>query len=355
MEMDIVVLASLVAMRAEPCVTVPGQSEAPPWLCPEGVAEGTLVERFDTSACGGDYGLGSEVERYVEALFDPAHHGYLPDAQHAKPLHLYAIVRDDGREYTAFFVYGRDSVTRSLGIDDDGRIVRIGYGCGDPAAVAVPRDGGFLLAPPGYVPPRHSVFDAPRPDESAALPVDEARALLSQIDGLGQVIEAAETLDIAGLLSLAEPGTIDCAAAGRSSPAECETDPTAVLTTVTHAIGVDVPRHTSRMERMLDDHLGDYPLALAFVSRDATRPEGVGGRYFVVFKSPGTAESERRYDSLAVVVWPGREHPIESFSFIQPDYNGLHWIQWVAFEPQLLLTPESVASWPGYDSVDRSR
>ena len=109
-----------------------------------------------------------------------------------------------------------------------------------------------------------------RPDEGFAMPLDEARAMLSEIDGVGDVIEAAQTLDIPRLLDLAEPGTIDCATTGRSTPQECEGQPTAVLPSVTYARGIDVPRPVTTMQQRLEDFFGGHTLALTFVAREGS-------------------------------------------------------------------------------------
>jgi hypothetical protein len=204
---------------------------------------------------------------------------------------------------------------------------------------------------PAINPPNGRPFATPfpTPDERSARPVDDARTQLAQIDGLGEVIAAAEAADVSALLALAQPGIIRCAEAGRTAPSECAAQPTAELVSVTQVVGASrlTPRPVTRMERRLHQMFDKNAPSLVFASRDGTLPVGAGGRYFLVFKAPQVLDPESGADAIGLIVSPGRDHPIESFTFILPAYNGLEWIQLEAPHSQVLITPESVQSWPG--------
>ena len=63
---------------------------------------------------------------------------------------------------------------------------------------------------------------------------------------------------------------------------------------------------------------------------------------------------EEHYDKLLLIVRPGNEHPIESFTFGLPRRNGLEWIQEFNSDSQILIAPESVETWRGRgDGSDR--
>jgi hypothetical protein len=167
--MDIQTLASLVVIRTGACFR---QSDLDlPWLCPDGVAEGTLVEHFWIGVCGGGYGHASAVEQYVAALFDPTHQGYLPPTPRlAIPLRVYAVTREMDGAYWAYFVYEPNSSVRSLFIDQTGAISSIGYGCGgDSASVAVRGDRPFLLRPPASASPPAGTAVPPAPPRTGNL------------------------------------------------------------------------------------------------------------------------------------------------------------------------------------------
>jgi len=101
------------------------------------------------------------------------------------------------------------------------------------------------------------------------------------------------------------------------------------------------------MDGWLHEFFDGQTLALVLASRDGREAEGVGGKYFLVFESAELRERGARYGSLALVVRPGREDPIEEFAFLTADASSLQWIQEIDPHFQVLIAPETVESWRG--------
>jgi hypothetical protein len=155
--------------------------------------------KFDISACGGDSGPAEELPIYIDALFDPSHGGYGPEpTTELTPLHLYAVFQDEPffSDYVIRFAYSPGSIGRSLGVSEDGRITRIGYGCGAPVTTGGPASPPPLIAP--YLPP------------PLTPPVGITAPPSTDTPEVDAVFRAIETHDAATLLAMVETTEAEC-------------------------------------------------------------------------------------------------------------------------------------------------
>ncbi|HWO73592.1 MAG TPA: hypothetical protein VNN21_08540 [Dehalococcoidia bacterium] len=209
------------------------------------------------------------------------------------------------------------------------------------------RAGNNQRAGPG-LPPREKV---PRPDESEAMPIEDARNELIGNASLRAVITAAEQGDVSTLLQLAVSAGDDFCSRYRSLPPECSSS-SQRLPTVFQDIGELTPRPVETMKRWLTQFYAGGPSTLEFASRDSRLPAGDGGKYYLFFRVPQAVmlDGPPAVNGLGVAVVPGSNTPIQWFAFSNPDGNGLKWVQILGESDgaryQRLIGPETVKHWP---------
>jgi len=197
---------------------------------------------------------------------------------------------------------------------------------------------------------------APRPDESAATDVAQARAQLSQNKDLAAVIQAAEAGDIDALLRMARHGPDTYCALSRELPPECTSRDQKLETVYVNQPQLrDVPEITLReWIAKLTAEAGQ--LSLEFASRDGRTPQGSGGEYFLFFGAPGVAKfGGYTSNALGIKVKPGTATPIQWFELVSSQIDPLEWIQ--ALSPagdgakyHILITPRSTKGMAGIDA-----
>jgi len=209
------------------------------------------------------------------------------------------------------------------------------------------RAGNNQQAGPG-LPPREKV---PRPDESEAMPLQDARNVLIRNASLRDVIVAAEEGDVSTLLELAVSAGDDFCSRYRSLPPECSSS-SQRLPTVFQDIGELTPRPVETMKRWLTQFYAGGSSKLEFASRDSRLPAGDGGKYYLFFRVPQAVmlDGPPAVNGLGVVVVPGSNTPIQWFAFSNPEGNGLKWVQIIGESDgaryQRLIGPETVKDWP---------
>lgn len=187
----------------------------------------------------------------------------------------------------------------------------------------------------------------PRPNETSAKSVDEAKKELSQNASLDAIIKAAEAGDASRLVDLTQKHDGYCSSS-RQLPVECKS-----LTDNVPAVYFDVSRSlwpVDTMRKWLAGILSNGPISLEFVARDSRLPAGDGGRYYIIFRASAAANDFSGLDGVGLIVSPGRPDPIETITFFEPGEKGLIWVQYVSRDGAkylILITPESVKGWPG--------
>jgi hypothetical protein len=188
--------------------------------------------------------------------------------------------------------------------------------------------------------------------------VDDARRELSRTKDLAAVVNAAESGDAIMLLDLAVKVDGVCQM-GRVLPEGCESRDS-IVEGVHQDCGERCVRPLSVMEDWLSATLVNGPVKLEFAARDSRLPAGEGGLYFLTFRAakPGTLED---YDGIGLVVRPGRQNPIEDFSFMQGAEQGLAFAQYKvaasnqnaraeeSYQSLVLIAPKTVATWRDID------
>jgi hypothetical protein len=212
---------------------------------------------------------------------------------------------------------------------------------------------GKIPQPPPYE--REPAPKVPRPDESTAKSLNAAREELAANVDLDRTIKAVESKDVNTLIELARK-TDEYCGIYREVPEGC-TSRDQKLLSVFYNGGTVYPKPVILFSKWLEELL-DSNASLSLATRDSRKSAGDGGEYYLVFRGAtearvddGSKDGPKALQGLALVVSPGKEEPIESFTFLGPDANGLAWLQ--SLDPhngakyQLLLAPESVKDWPG--------
>jgi hypothetical protein len=184
------------------------------------------------------------------------------------------------------------------------------------------------------------------------LSIDEARTELSKISDLRDVIEAAESGDIAKLRSLAVEGGDGYCATGRDLPPECNSRDEklpSVMLNQPRLRPVPVRAFDELVTPLIKDGGG---LILAFATRDSRTPEGDGGEYYFMFETREPVEIAEgfRSNGIELKVKVGAEKPIQWFEFAAEDVNPLAWLQSMGenndgARHHILITPETVDGW----------
>ncbi|HLG11693.1 MAG TPA: hypothetical protein VI876_08040 [Dehalococcoidia bacterium] len=220
-------------------------------------------------------------------------------------------------------------------------------------SAAGPDEEDRNLPPPFERPPATKV---PRPNESEAMSLAAAKDSLEQNADLSRVMGAVEAADVDLLISLAKK-TDEYCGLYRTLPEGCKSREEKV-TSVFFDTGIVAPKPVALMSAWLEQLFQANSASLSLATRDSREPEGNGGKYFLVFRAQNAAKTGDEtpggtitVQGLALVVSPGKQEPIEWFTFLGPDNNGLGWVQTVDGEGgakyQILLAPESVRDWPG--------
>jgi len=196
---------------------------------------------------------------------------------------------------------------------------------------------------------------APRPDESAATDVAQARAQLSQNKDLAAVIQAAEAGDVEALLALATSGGDNYCGSYRELPPECSSRTEKLESVVTNAVSPG-PIPVKTMREWLSDLIAQAGKpSLEFATRDSRTPAGVGGEYYLMFRTPGLANMWDGYlaNGVGFKIKVGASKPIQWFVIAKSGVDSLNWIQSLdenGAKYHILITPPSTKGMAGIDA-----
>jgi hypothetical protein len=145
-------LAAQTVIHSLRCVTEALGAGGPP-QCPDGGANGTLVDRVGVVGCEGGWAPPEEIADIIESWFVPG-----VAASGSAPLYLYAVLEIDAERYEGYGMPGdyyavfgfADGQGRGLSIAGDG-VTHVWFGCGVRAVERwmrpAPVESEFLLGP----------------------------------------------------------------------------------------------------------------------------------------------------------------------------------------------------------------
>lgn len=197
---------------------------------------------------------------------------------------------------------------------------------------------GFTLATP-----------VPLPDDSGALARDAALVVLSEIPGVGAVLEAAERGDVDALLAATTYESVSCARLIRGALDErCEDADGSLELLFQHDGSAGYWRTDAQMREWLSAIADAAPPTLVLAARDSRNAAVTSSEYYLAFTVAVPAAFDGlELDGFGLHITAGANPPIQSIAFLNADWTALMWVQ--EFEPEqlVLITPPSLEGWKG--------